>query len=247
MFEDFDWQPSPSFYDQVSYDAMISLGIGLCNMTEEFPNGLSIVDAVKATDFIGTSGRVSFDNVTGTRAAESLTFKVVNLLVNPSTASIEYSAPTTSLVKLATKEVQTLSPFVYAQGETEPPLPLPRLSIDYNLLGTSVRALGWTLAAVVILVSIWFGTWTYYYRKKHIVRVAQPVFLVLLCVGTALMASTIIPLSFQEPISKRTLDGACMAMPWLFVMGFATAFSSLYCKLRRINMVRPYRFRQSSS
>lgn len=49
MFDDFDWDPIPNFYDQVNYDAMISLGIGLCNMTEEFPSGLEIVDAVKAT------------------------------------------------------------------------------------------------------------------------------------------------------------------------------------------------------
>jgi len=217
---------------------MIALGVALCNTTEAFPSGPKIVDAIKATEFAGTSGRVSFDSFTGTRAAESVSFRVVNLLVDPSPSSIEVSATTTSIVRLSTKEVETLSSFVYAEGTTTVPLSLPPPNTEFNLLGTGVRVLGWALAGVVILLSIFFAVWTIRLRKKSIVRVAQPVFLGLVCVGVILMACTIIPMSFQEPMPDDVLDGACMAIPWLFVMGFATSFSSLYCKLNRLNKVR---------
>lgn len=137
LFANIDWDPVPSFYDQVSYDAMIALGIGRCD-TEEFPTGPDVVDAIKATEFVGTSGLVSFDNFTRTRAAESVTFRVINLLVDPSEDSIEYSAWTTSIINLATNEVKTLSTFAYTQGTSEPPPPLPPLTVEYNLLGNGI-------------------------------------------------------------------------------------------------------------
>lgn len=240
MFDGFDWQPLPGFYDQTSYDATIALGIALCNMTEEFPSGPAVVDAVKATEFVGTSGFVSFDNITGTRTAESVSMKVVNLLIHSTEQSIQHSTSVTSMVKIATGEVENISPFIYSQGGTQPPMSLPPTTYQINLLGDGIRALGWSLSALVIFVSVGFGIWTYHIRKREIVRVAQPCFLGLLCAGTILMASTIIPVSFQEPMSQETLDKACMSVPWLFVIGFATAFSSLYCKLHRLNKVRKY-------
>lgn len=51
------------------------------------------------------------------------------------------------------------------------------------------------------------------------------------------MASSIIPLSLQEPIQKEGLDIACMSVPWLYTIGFSTAFSSLFTKAWRINKV----------
>ena len=59
----------------------------------------------------------------------------------------------------------------------------------------------------------------------------------MLCVGTVIMASSIIPLSLQEPVAQEGLDIACMAMPWLYTIGFSTAFSALFSKTWRINKV----------
>ena len=51
------------------------------------------------------------------------------------------------------------------------------------------------------------------------------------------MASAIIPLSFQEPMSESSLDAACTSVPWLLANGFSIAFSALFTKAWRINRV----------
>lgn len=239
VYDDFIWRPYSFNYFYTAYDAIIALGIGLCNMPDEFPTGPSIVDAVKATEFLGSSGPVSFDSYTGTRAAAGLVFKVVNLLINLDDESIGFEAPKTAYIDIGARNVRVEAPFAYTGGTTVAPPSLPPIeSYDYNLLGDGARIVGWTLSGVVILLSVGFGIWTYYSRQKTFMRVAQPLFLGLICAGSVLMASSIIPLSFQELMSQRGLNIACMAIPWLFIMGFATAFSSLFCKLRRLNKVR---------
>jgi hypothetical protein len=239
VYDDFDWRPFSFAYFYTSYDAIIALGIGLCNMTDEFPTGPAIVDAVKATEFLGSSGPVSFDSHTGTRSSAGLTFRVYNLLIDPSEESIEVEVRETAHINIAANNVRVETPFMYARGTTVAPPSLPPLeNYDYNLLGDGARILGWILAGIVIVLSVSFGIWTYCSRQKNLVRVAQPLFLGLICAGSALMALAIVPLSLQEPISQKGLNIACMAVPWLFIMGFATAFSSLFCKLRRLNKVR---------
>lgn len=232
------WEPVPNFSQYAAYDALISLGLGLCSIAKEFPTGGDILRAVKSTSFLGSAGPFSYDAHTGTRSEESVKAEVINLVVKAGANIIEPSATTSALVNVSSHEVQVLSPFVYNDGTVEPPLTLPPLFVDLNLIGTGARSFGWIIAGIVILSSIGSGYGTYRYRKKNIVRVAQPVFLGLMALGTALIASTIVPMSFQEPMSQKTLDAGCRAIPWLFVMGFATAFSSLYCKLRRLNKVR---------
>lgn len=236
VFDDFSFNPVPNFYQSLSYDAIMSLGIALCDMTEEFPTGPDIVEAIKATEFVGVSGSVKFDNHTGTRSEKGLNFKVVNLIVDPREESIEYEARTSSLINMMSGKINVVAPFVYSGGSLAPPQ-LPPVKHDPNLLGNGVRAVGWTLAGLSILLSAGFGIWTRRHRGRNIVRVSQPIFLGLLCAGTALMASAIIPLSLQEPISDRGLDIACMFAPWLFAMGFAAAVASVLCKILRLNKV----------
>jgi hypothetical protein len=47
--------------------------------------------------FIGVSGPVKLDNVTGTRSEDGLNFKVVNLIIDSSEESILFEARTSSL------------------------------------------------------------------------------------------------------------------------------------------------------
>jgi gamma-aminobutyric acid type B receptor len=51
------------------------------------------------------------------------------------------------------------------------------------------------------------------------------------------MAFSIIPMSFQEPLSKKILDISCSSQLWLLSGGFTTTFSALFCKLWRLNKV----------
>jgi gamma-aminobutyric acid type B receptor len=76
--------------------------------------------------------------------------------------------------------------------------------------------------------------------NSDVVKSSQPFFLIQLCLGTLIMASSIIPMSLQEPISERSLDMACMCSPWLLFNGYAIAFSALLSKSWRINTLIKY-------
>ena len=237
MFETLNWQTVPNIFLYAAYDSLISLGIGLCSIPKEFPTATDVVQAVKNVSFTGSAGPVSYDKHTGTRSEESVQGVVVNLLIDTSGNTIKPKIQSSVLVNVSSQEVKVLSRFVYSDGTFEPPLALPPLNVNLNLIGIGARVFGWVIAGIVILLSVFFGYCAFRYRKKNSIRVAQPIFLGLMCLGAALMASTIIPMSFQEPMSQSTLDTGCQAIPWLFVMGFATAFSSLFCKLLRLNKV----------
>jgi hypothetical protein len=68
-----------------------------------------------------------------------------------------------------------------------------------------------------------------------VVLASQQIFLFQLCVGTLTTATTVIPLSFQGPMDKNTLDNGCMAVPFFFTIAFVTAFLALISKTWRLN------------
>lgn len=98
-----------------------------------------------------------------------------------------------------------------------------------------VRPIGLTLAVISMSLSVitMIGIW--YFRKTAVVRKSQPLFLNMICIGTFLMAATIIPLSIDDSIaSEEACTRACMAVPWFFWIGFIFAFSALSSKIERI-------------
>jgi ABC-type branched-subunit amino acid transport system substrate-binding protein len=236
-FDDFNFTATQSLYQYLNYDAVMAIGVALCDSEQEFIAPEQLLHQMKSTDFVGVSGRVSFDPLTGTRATESVAHQVINILIDVTPDEISFEARRSSFIKISTGEVELLRPFIYADGTIEVPLSLPAVEQDLNLVPDGVRAYMWSLSGLVILSSIGFAWWTYKFRKKSLVRVAQPIFLYMSCVGTLLMAISILPLSLQEPVSQQGLDFACMAFPWLFVMGFGTASSAILCKTIRINRV----------
>jgi gamma-aminobutyric acid type B receptor len=121
------------------------------------------------------------------------------------------------------------------------PLELPPEDYDPNLLG-SLKALGYTLFAVVAASSITCIVWTLYHRAKIVVRASQPVFLVMVASGVLVMASTMVPLSLDdggdpESKSESYLVGICMSVPWLAFTGFTLTFSALVSKTWRVNKI----------
>ena len=106
---------------------------------------------------------------------------------------------------------------------------------NYNQL-TKIRPVGLTMAAFSMLLSIALSVWVGINRKAAVIRKSQPIFLVMICIGTLLMASAIIPLSIDDSIaSYETCTNACIASPWLLSIGFTTTFSALFAKIYRIN------------
>ena len=72
-------------------------------------------------------------------------------------------------------------------------------------------AFGWTLAVVVMVASASCAGWTIINKNTGVVRASQPLFLVLICIGTGVMGSAMIPLGFDDGnASEAGANTACM-------------------------------------
>uniref|UniRef100_A0A7S1GQD3 G-protein coupled receptors family 3 profile domain-containing protein n=1 Tax=Cyclophora tenuis TaxID=216820 RepID=A0A7S1GQD3_CYCTE len=131
----------------------------------------------------------------------------------------------------------TLQPFVYFNGSTVQPPQLPPLVEDYRRISDTSRALGLAMCGLLLVMSVGWAVFTFVYRKRPAVKVAQPPFLYMTCAGTFCMGLSILPMSFQEPLPTRVLDIGCTVQLWLLSIGFTTSFSALFCKMWRLNKV----------
>jgi len=121
------------------------------------------------------------------------------------------------------------------------PLILPPLKVNHNLLGI-LKYVGYSLFCLITAVALMFLVWLFRNRNMPVVRVAQPIFLIMVIVGIVVLASTMIPLSFDDggnsdQMSHREKVSMCMTVPWLASTGFTITFSALYAKTRRVNLV----------
>ena len=230
---------TPSF---LTYDAMMAIGFAACDIQDkEFFTGQDLYEQiVQRTQFEGLSGRVGFDNVTGTRLFEGVQFGFTTNTIdstrsNDADAYFFKTQVSWVLDPASTNEtVRQHAPYVFRTGSTIPPPSLPPVSEgNENLLSTGVRGFGWALGGLALLMACGLGIWTYLLRNNKMIRLSQPLFLGMMCVGASLMAASVFFLGWQEPWPG--LDFACMATPWLLVLGFSTAFSALFTKTWRIN------------
>lgn len=234
-FTGFRFVDTPSYWEYLQYDAVIALGMAACQAPEFF-TGPDLFEAFVQTSFLGASGLVEFDNTTGTRDYESVSYKVVNVVARPSEQNkITFDSMRTSFQD-GSEWIQE-APFVYSDGTTiQPPPPgLPLLDVNLNLIRDPARITGLTLSGIVMAGSMGLWLWTLIHRKSFVVRLTQPFFLSMICIGTFLMGTAIIFMGFQEPASETFLDIACMTVPWLLSLGFVIAFSALLSKTLRIN------------
>jgi ABC-type sugar transport system substrate-binding protein len=121
------------------------------------------------------------------------------------------------------------------------PLVLPELIVDHNLIG-HLNTVGYTLFCFVAAMSIGFAIWVWRSRNVHVVKVAQPSFLVMVALGIFTLNCALIPLSFDDggdPFSQSAFDGLamCMSIPWLASLGFTMTFSALFSKTMRVNQI----------
>jgi len=226
----------------MTYDAVIALGITACQTAGNF-TGREFYDNLVKANFTGVSGRVNFHPLTGTRLDDAFEFEIINLRISPqksSPAELAFDANASVLVDFPISggpgRVTSLdNPFLYYGNTTIPPLVLPPITQDLNLIPTAILILGYVLMAIVMLLSLGCALWVHRRSDSYVVRAAQPYFLFQLCLGTFIMACTIIPLSFQEDLPG--LDHACQAIPWCACIGFCTAMSALFSKSHRINQL----------
>ena len=257
IFNNFTFSiPSRTVYQYFTYDAVTAMMLAACETPitddEDYSSvsGLRIYEQLMRTEFQGVSGPVAFQPTTGTRKSEGLKYGVRNIQfpdhlttdkfykVSAGLAHIvSIMTNTTSLPALSSSSppVDTVSPFFFASNTTTPPLSLPPLDHDLNLITPAVRIFGLLLSGAVMFVSLFWISWTLMHRTKDVVKASQPIFLCQICIGTFIIASAVIPMGMQEPTSRHGLDVACMATPWLISVGFVTTFSALFTKTWRLN------------
>ena len=185
----------------------------------------------------GRRGQISFYQ---DRALENFTYGAYNFRENGSNGSIDYHLVRKSIDDVR-KKAQGLpvwvpasgGSFVYANNLTVPPL----------LNRESIRVTGLVFASILVFLSLASGAWVTWNCNKTEVRMNQLVFFVLLCVGSAILGSTIFALSFDEGAGwdEDQLDRACMATPWLAVTGYNTIYLALFCKLMRLDSLLQFR------
>ena len=137
--------------------------------------------------------------------------------------------------------LEQIGPFIYSSGSTEPP-ELLRNPPNLNLISPGVKLLGYILLLVGWGQLALFCIWIVLYRSHKVVKAAQPVFLLMVHVGSAAILSNIVAFSLEDDKwSDRQLSAACMTTPWLFILGFVVMFLALFSKLYRINELLQFR------
>ena len=233
----------PTFFASTVFDSVIMLGLSACKAAATTTtdsqgihvDGTTMFSHILDTSFTGATGNVTVDPKTGTRLPETGLYIMVNLLsreLNETHVTFDAEDSWVYLDGQWTEEI----PYIYNDGTINIPVDLPELEPDIVFIGQKLRIMGIILASLVLATSLAFAGWTIAKRDVFIVRASQPIFLLLLCLGTFIMGATIIPLSIDDEIaSTETCDMVCMAAPWFASVGFALIFAALFSKTWRVN------------
>jgi len=225
------------------YDAAMAMGIAACETKRDFFSASDLYESMLSTKFEGVTGQVEFSNETGTRDLSNVQYSIFNgqsYLDPEDDTRIIFRSTKSAVVSLTPSGgwVEVITPYVYADSTTIQPLSLPLPAVDFHPIPNWALGVGLGFCSLMMLMSLGWCMWSIVHRKQRVVKASQPFFLIMLCIGTFLIATSIIPTSFQEPMSDLTLDIGCMLFPWLACVGFVTAFSALFTKNGRINAVR---------
>ena len=234
-------EPFFSYWFALAYDSVLLPAYAACSIGKEFFSAEELFQAISLSDFDGATGHIRLSHDTQTRDQQSIQTALVNSVIAESTSDdgkVRFERRTATLMRFDEgNHGEIVNLFIYSDNSTNPPLPMPPLEVNLNLINNGTRVSGLTLCALVILIALGWMVFTYLHRTAKFVRGSQPPFLYMLCVGVILMAASIIPMSLQEPLPTSALNVSCMSQLWLLSAGFTTAFSALFCKIWRLNKV----------
>ena len=257
MQKEFFEQNFPHHDVTFSYDAIVALGISACELfeknkkatdtteisTNDFSlGGKNLRDAMIKRKFLGASGGVAFESNKSTRTADSSYFVMGNLVASEfnETHNTFMGSPVPFFYDIKKGLWEPFGPkaFVYPDNTTVAPAELPPRNEEMNQITPVYRSIGLTMGGLAMLASLIFLCVTIVHRRNGVMKASQPIFLVLICIGTFWLAASVIPLSIDDGIaSQHWCDISCMATPWFFFVGFVITFSALFAKTWRINQV----------
>lgn len=231
-----------SAYSLMTYDAVMALGTAACHTNNAQFSAPELMKSLSSINFTGASGFVSFDQATGSRKKEEVVFQISNIFTStPSNVTGVFVKPSPivdiQLGQSLGQVTKTYQPMRFPSGSITPPAQLAPSPLDMTLTPLSLQSICWALAGLAAVMSIVFAALVIRNRASPKIRASQPIFLVLLCVGTLFVSFSTFMVTAQEPWPSRFLDVSCMLDPWLLSIGVTTAFSALFTKTWRINQV----------
>jgi 7 transmembrane sweet-taste receptor of 3 GCPR len=97
------------------------------------------------------------------------------------------------------------------------------------MISPTLKLIAYIMLGINLLAIIICGVWLCWQRDSPQVKVSQPFFLALVLLGCAISSSTIIAMA-QEDDGDGPVP-ACMAIPWLYSVGFSITFGKIPCPL----------------
>ncbi|CAB9518437.1 acid type B receptor subunit 2 [Seminavis robusta] len=219
------------------YDATVALGLGACAAnTSTLLDGPTHYQGFLNVSFVGASGLIQLDPVTGTRDATSNLYALTNMVPTPSTASGNMTYTEVKTHYYDQGQWVKLEEMVFSDGSNTPPPAIPPITVDTHSISSGLRAVGLVMGTLAILSAVGGAIWTILAREQRIVKASQPIFLLLICAGVLLMSLAIIPMSIDDNVVDDP-DAACATIPWLLSLGWCVTFSALFSKTRRVNII----------
>lgn len=239
----------PSTLSSFVYDSVMLIGLSACRLSSShqyggedrdfYSSSFDHTQEILNTEFEGASGKVKFYEGENSRLYDGIVFGVYN--VRPGTLDKDsgtrgYEEILTNIDKGGGWE--DLEAFVFFDGTSDQPMPL-RTVFEENYLPRSLMIFGLVMMSIALLIALGSGIWVFRNRRRSIVRAAQPEFLHCICIGSSLVALSMIFISFDESYGWSTdqLSAACATFPWLFVVGYLVMYCAVYCKLLRVRKV----------
>ena len=100
-----------------------------------------------------------------------------------------------------------------------------------NELSTGLKTVAYVMFGINVIIIFGCAIWLYWKRDTPQVQVSQPLFLLLVLLGCFVSSSTLITFANEES------NIACMATPWLYGLGFAITFGTMFAKIRRVYII----------
>ena len=249
-----------------SYDMVMSMGIAACQEMSRLKardgdfegfGTKSYFERWKNVEFVGATGNVAFDTITGSkRRARDFAITIYHLQTIPNKTAGTLTLEEHTSIHIGYNYVKGLRgdnmtifpvddyPFRYplhnGSSTTIAPSPLPRPPVENrHLVPMGVQVACWVLSSIMLLSCLYCLVWTYLNKHRSRLQASQPTFLGMLCVGSFIMGCATIPLTFQEDmgLSNEFLSSSCMSIVWLISIGFSITFAALIAKSWRISML----------
>ncbi|CAB9496271.1 Gamma-aminobutyric acid (GABA) B receptor [Seminavis robusta] len=206
------------------------------------PKNDVIRNIVQLPPFLGASGVVSFDYNKDERfrTVETMQMAMFNFrVVVKDNQVVTVETPIVAHLNTSTQQWITLEPFIFGSASSNT-LPNRQFVVsDENYLSNWVFGIGLFLFIFGAIFAVASFAAVTYYQQDGVVRMAQPFFLKLICLGSFIEVCAILPLSLDESrgLGDGQLDAACMSVPWLFFIGHSIIYSAIFCKLWRVDQV----------